>query len=138
MRHSRIGPVDGFTLVELMLAVAILVGVLAASAQALVSYYAAMQLQHQRNVATQECRSVLSQMRNVRDTSSPNSFPGIITDAWPDGAAVSGQSALPHEQLVVAYTDASGNPLEVVVTCTWQDRSGHPASVRISTRLTDV
>jgi len=138
MRQTWVKEADGFTLVELMLAMVIFVGVLGAAAQALVSYYAAMDLQHQRNVAAQECKAVLNQMRNVRDGAPAGGFPGIVTGEWPDGTAVPGPHPLPNEQLVVRYTNPASNPLEVVVTCTWRDRSGHPASVKMSTRLTDV
>lgn len=139
----------GFTLVELTVAVAIFTVVLGAAAQGLVSYYVIVDLQHQRDVAIQDAKAMLSQMRDVRNTAPDAAFPQVITDVWPDGTLLSGEGLaaalnrepvdnLRNQQISITYTDVGANPLEVMVRCTWQDRRGRTASTQISTRLTDV
>jgi len=126
----------GMTLVELTLAVAIFVMVLGATAQSLISYYVALDIQDQRVVATRHCVGVLNTIRDFRDN-SPGTFPTAITDRWPSGAEVGGVASLPQEAVVVTYTDPASNPLEVVVASTWKDLRGRQVTARVSTRLTD-
>ncbi len=133
--RSRRGQ-EGLTLLELTIAVALFAIVLGAAAQALISYHSALTLQRQRNEALLHCRSVINEMRNVRE-SNPNDFPNAILSRWPNGGVVAGFNTLPQEQITVAYTDVNANPLEVVVTCTWRDMRNRPASVSLSTMLTD-
>ncbi|HOJ34092.1 MAG TPA: prepilin-type N-terminal cleavage/methylation domain-containing protein [Candidatus Hydrogenedentes bacterium] len=126
----------GLTLLELTLAIALFAIVLAAAAQALISYHSALTLQRQRNEAVLHCRSVISEMRNVREN-NPGDFPNAILSRWPNGGVVAGFNTLPQEQIVVAYTDVNANPLEVIVTCSWVDLRGRPAIATVSTLLTD-
>ena len=126
----------GMTLVELMFAVAILLMVLGATAQSLISYYVALDLQNQRVVAIRHCTGVLSSIRAFRDANT-GPFPDAITEQWPDGTEVAGVAALHQEAVTVAYTDSNANPLEVVVTSAWLDLRGRPVSASISTRLTN-
>jgi type II secretory pathway pseudopilin PulG len=127
----------GVTLLELTVALAIFMLLMGAAAQALVSYYVALDLQNQRNIATQHCRTVLSDMRSVRDDNGHN-FPAAITETWPDEGAVAipGQ-ALTAETLTVTYEDPAANPLVVTATCSWLDKAGHRASVQVATVISD-
>ncbi len=127
---------DGFTLVELMVAMAIFSMVLGATAQALVSYYAALDTQDQRNTATRHCTTVLSQMREARAAAA--TFPGGITTLWPNTGVVAGVSSLPGEVVQVTYKSATADPLEVTVTSQFRDLRGRTLTVRVSTILTGV
>jgi prepilin-type N-terminal cleavage/methylation domain-containing protein len=135
--RGRIRNSAGFTLIELTVAIAIFAIVLGTAAQALVSYHATIHLQHQRNVATQNCKAILSQMRNVRNQAGAQ-FPNIITGTWADGQPVEGAGTMRGEQVVVTYTDVNANPLEVTVRSTFPDMRGRQVTTQISTRLTDV
>lgn len=126
----------GFTLLEVMLAGAVFLLVMGAAAQALVSYYVALDVQNQRNTAIQNCRAVLVDMRRVRDT-APADFPEAILDNWPDGQVVEGLRHLPGEVMSVDYADPTANPLDVTVTCQWNDLRGRGVRVSVSSLLTD-
>lgn len=128
---------EGFTLVELVMAMAIFTVVLGATAQALVSYYAALDTQNQRNTALRHCAAVISQMRDVRDRSTGN-FPAAITTQWPDGAVIDGAGTLPREIIDVDYVDPNANPIEVTVRSQWVDLRGRPMTVSVTTMLTGV
>lgn len=128
---------EGFTLVELVVAMAVFTMVLGATAQALVSYYAALDFQNQRNTAVRNCTAILSQMREVRDD-NPNDFPGAITDEWPDAGAIDGAGTLPQETIDVSYVNPNANPLEVTVRSQWVDLRGRPMTLSVTTMLTGV
>ena len=128
---------EGFTLVELVVAMTIFSVVLGATAQALVSYYAALDFQNQRNTAIRNCTAVISQMRQVRDD-NPGDFPDAITDAWPNNAAIDGAGTLPQETIDITYVDPNVNPVEVTVRSQWRDMRGRPMTIGITTMLTGV
>jgi type II secretory pathway pseudopilin PulG len=126
----------GMTLVELTLAVAIFVMVLGATAQSLISYYVALDIQDQRVVATRHCVGVLNTIRDFRGTTT-DPFPAAITDQWVDGSEVPGVASLPQENVIVTYTNPASNPLEVVVVSTWKDLRGRQITAQVSTVLTN-
>ena len=128
---------EGFTLVELVVAMSIFTVVLGATAQALISYYAALDFQNQRNTAIRNCTTVISQMREVRDDNVDN-FPDAITTEWPDGAMIDGAGTLPQETIDVDYVNPNANPIEVTVRSQWVDLRGRPMSVSVTTMLTGV
>lgn len=123
----------GFTLLELTIAMALFAVVLGATAQSLVTYHAALEMQNMRSVAAQNARSVLADMRSARDNGP---FPEVLLNGWPDGAVVEGASTLPGENIVVTYTDVTANPLEVTVVSTFPDMRGRPVRVQLGTALT--
>lgn len=127
----------GFTLLELVTAMAIFTIVLGATAQALVSYYSALDFQNQRNSALRHCTAVMSQMRDVRGK-NPGSFPGAVVARWPNGAAVAGAGSMRGEVVDVSYTNPNGDPLEVTVRSRWLDLRGRPAAMSVTTLLTGV
>ncbi len=126
----------GVTLLELTVAMALLAAILAGAAQALISYYEGMTMQKERVAATENCRAVLSAMRDTRDANQ-GSFPEAITSQFPDGGTVSGTTTLDNEQVTVDYIGTIGNPLEVRVTSQWPTLRNRPMSVSVSTVLTD-
>ena len=136
MWFKRLRANDGVTLLELTIAMAVFAVILGATAQALISYYVALDAQNQRHTALRNCTGVISNMRDVRDA-NPASFPSAITALWPDGAAVAGAGSLNQEQVTVDYVNPNANPLEITVSSQWADMRGRPMSVGVSTILTD-
>ena len=126
----------GLTLLELTIAVAIFVIILGTAAQALISFHFAQDMQQQRGAAAHNMRSVLSSMRNARDA-NPDSFPEAITTQWPDGVTLANEGTELGEAIMVAYTDATANPLEVTITSSWSDMRGRAMSLSLSTVLTN-
>ncbi|MBM3289648.1 MAG: prepilin-type N-terminal cleavage/methylation domain-containing protein [Candidatus Hydrogenedentes bacterium] len=128
---------QGFTLLELVTALAIFTIVLGATAQALISYYTALDFQDQRNTALRHCTAVISQMREVRDD-NPDDFPGAIVARWPDDGAVADVPTMRAEAVNVSYVNPNADPLEVTVRTQWVDLHGRPATFSVSTMLTGV
>lgn len=126
----------GFSLLELTIAMAVFAVVLGAAAQALVSYYVAMDTQEQRNTAIHICKGVLNDMRQARDA-DPDQFPDAITGMWPDDTLTPGPGLLRNETVQVNYVDTNANPLEITVTVSWEDLRGRPIQATMTTLLTD-
>lgn len=128
----------GLTLLEVTFAMASLAIVLAGAAQGLVTYHEHMDLQRQRTTALESCRTVISQMRTIRDANvNIVDFPDAITAVFPDNQAVAGVNALTNQQLMVNYTNVAANPLEVTLTCTWDDLRGRQVNFTMTTLMTD-
>ncbi len=136
MRYRRFRDEEGVTLLELTIAMALFVIVMGATAQSLISYYVALDMQNQRHTAVRDCASILSNMRDVR-TANPTNFPDAITTLWPDGVQVPNAGTLTQEVVTVDYVDPNTNPLEVTVTSTWVDMRGRPMTVSVSSILAD-
>ena len=134
----------GVTLLEMTIAVAIFAIAVGAAAQTLVSFYATMDMQNQRVVAINHCRSVLSNMRNLRDTfpnstANPNNFQNAILNAFPAEVETNGPAGLNNAKVTVSYEDAraAANPLSPTVTLRWRDLRGHTCTVALSSAITD-
>ncbi|MFA6240000.1 MAG: prepilin-type N-terminal cleavage/methylation domain-containing protein [Candidatus Hydrogenedentales bacterium] len=136
MRYRRFRDEEGVTLLELTIAMALFVIVMGATAQSLISYYVALDMQNQRHTAVRDCASILSNMRDVR-TANPTNFPDAVTALWPDGVQVPNAGTLTQEVVTVDYVDPNTNPLEVTVTSTWVDMRGRPMTVSVSSILAD-
>jgi prepilin-type N-terminal cleavage/methylation domain-containing protein len=132
----RLKDTQGVTLLELTIAMAVFTVVLGATAQALVSYYVALDTQNQRHTAVRNCTGIVSNMRDVRD-SNPDNFPGAIVALWPNGAEVEGAGSLSQESITVDYVNPIANPLEITIRSQWVDLRGRPVSLSVSTLMTD-
>ena len=144
MASKRPSSQEGVTLLELTIAMAIFAVTIGVTAQSLISFYATMDLQHQRNVAVQHCRALLSDMRSVRDAhpntnDEPTAFQTNMLEQFPDGMEMTGPSELSDSIAIIAYenSDTAANPLIPTVTVQWQDLSGREVSASISTAVTD-
>jgi len=135
-RHVNWKTTSGLTLLEVTFAMASLAIVLGGAAQGLVTYHEHMELQRQRTVAMENCRTVVSQIRTIRDANI-NDFPNAIFAIFADEAAVAGFTALTNQRVSVDYTDIAANPLEVTVTSTWSDLRGRPVAFNMTTLVTD-
>lgn len=136
MRRRRWSHCEGLTLLELTIAIALFAIVMGATAQALVTYYVHLHTQQQRSAAMAQCTSIISRMREFRDN-SPGQFPASVVQEWPDGTEIAADEILPSGVIEIDYRDTTANPLEVVVTCRWQDLRNRPVRVTMATVLTD-
>ena len=110
----------GFTLIELTMAMSVFMLVMGYTAEVLVSYFATLDLTHQRTEAMQNAVGVLNEMRAIRDE-NPDDFPSAILDRFPQDAAIFDTPAtlpaarltsLPGETLSVTYLDRTGQPMD--------------------------
>ncbi|MBX7258320.1 MAG: prepilin-type N-terminal cleavage/methylation domain-containing protein [Candidatus Hydrogenedentes bacterium] len=136
MRYRRFRDEEGVTLLELTIAIALFAIVMGATATSLVSYYVALDMQNQRHSAIKDCATILSNMRDVRNT-NPDDFPDAITAVWPDGTTIPNAGTLPQETITVDYVNPNANPLEVTITCTWVDMRGRQLTAALSSVLAD-
>ena len=151
LRVQRNGEV-GLTLVEIIIAVAIIAVVLAVSAQALGGFLVAMDAFKEQTIAIQSCRSVLGAIREQRPDLQDN-FPSELL-AWIDSQNEAGWERfrlladnfgrLENHTLSVSTTNMAGdfpgagdNPIVVYVTATWTGLHGRPMRTMVSTILTD-
>lgn len=147
---------QGFTLIEMTMAMAILVTVLAFMAQGLTSSYALMSLQTQRGAALNTCRAVVSNLRGLARSQPAGSlcpddeprFPCALV-AWAGGIPedigtfegltpsdrepYEGLFVLPGQTIEVRLTDAGGAP---AVTSAVLSNNTNPVYVRVVTRWT--
>ncbi|MBW7864812.1 MAG: prepilin-type N-terminal cleavage/methylation domain-containing protein [Candidatus Hydrogenedentes bacterium] len=147
---------QGFSLVEITVAMAILVTVLAFMAQGLASSYVILSLQTQRGTALNTCKSVISNLRELArrlpaGDQCPDDeprFPCVLV-AWADGLPADmeqfeklspsarepyeGLFVLPEQTIVVNLTDAGGAP---AVTSEVLSNNTNPVYVRVVTSWT--
>ncbi len=135
---------QGFTLLELTLAVAIFAVTIGVAARSLVGFYATMDMQRQRLIAVNHCRAVFSDMRSVgaanpNTSSAPTAFQSAILGMYPHETELSGPYELGTSTVMVEYASPqpTANPLEPTLTVSWNDIRGRALSVRLSTMLTD-
>ena len=127
---------QGFTLMEITIAIAIFAIVMGSAAQVLISFHVSMDIQRQRYEAIQNCQTVLNAMRDARDA-DPDNFPSTILEQWPDGITVEDAGTLPNEIVRVIYTNPATTPLEISAISSWSDMRGRTAQTSIATVLTD-
>lgn len=141
---------SGVTLMEVTLAVALFAVAIAMSAQALISFYAAIDVQEQRVEAMQAARSVLATVRQKRadfeeeddsyDWNGLLSWFGDKEEAnWSEFLrSTPGPNYLPNHDIDVTILNMDGeaatpgdNPIEVHVTSSWTDLRGRTVSVEV-------
>ncbi|HNV86069.1 MAG TPA: prepilin-type N-terminal cleavage/methylation domain-containing protein [Candidatus Omnitrophota bacterium] len=120
----------GFTLVEILIALAITVPVLFGIIVSILHMYRANEVSHEVITALQDAHAVIEQIRNVS-----RSGLSAVTAQFPNGGAVAGFNNLTNEQVVVTYPNATADPLAVTVTTTWTNRN-RAVSRALRTRVT--
>jgi prepilin-type N-terminal cleavage/methylation domain-containing protein len=125
----------GFTLIELLLAVGIVALTILVMIGANLVIQQNSSTTFQRSVAVQDAHQVIEQIRNIASNAG-GLFPNNVVNNFPNHANVAGFANLPNEAVRVDYTNAGSNPLEVVVTVTWQDSRGGNATVALKSLVT--
>jgi prepilin-type N-terminal cleavage/methylation domain-containing protein len=147
---------SGFTLLEITVAMAIFAVTLGSTAQGLAYAFGLVNLQNQRVTANNDCRAVISALRQVGldqpDTTAcpanANKFPCVLLDwrnSFPGNAAevaalsatarmpFAGMYTLRDETFTIDLTSASGQP---AVNGTGSSTSTNPVHVTVTVRWT--
>jgi len=142
----------GISLIEIILAVAILAGVIGVSAQSLMSFYVGIDIQEQKMEAVRTCQSVMDGLREKRVQYKDNFPDGLLTwvnqnnnTSWASYLADNSQHVqLANQALRVTCTNMEGeaagagdNPIIVEVTTTWDDRKGRESTASVMSILTN-
>ncbi len=152
MKTDRKWDARGLTLMEVTFALAIFAVVTAITAQALVTFYVAIDIQEQRIEAIRVCKDVAGAVRDQRGLLDPLEWPDNLVawvenkneEGWPEYQRLQdqGEEDLPGQAITVECTNRAGGAptagdtvLEVRVFCTWLDRSGRPLEAEIVTYL---
>lgn len=124
---------EGFTLIELMIAMAVIVLALVGYIGANSAIQRTGEAAFERSVAIQDANRVLEQMRSA---AALGEFPQSVLDAFPNGGTVAGFTSLSNQQVRVNYIDASADPLDATVTVTWRQNGLRDVSVTLRTLMT--
>jgi len=154
---KRLGSESGVTLVEITLALSIFAGIVAITAQSLLSFYVTLDIQEQRIEAIHSCRAVMGALREKRGDFKLEDwgydwegFIDWIEDENDEGwqayvKSGDGYEELNAQQLTVTCFDMDGNaavpgsnPIEVHVTTTWTDRKGRPMKAELVTAVSNM
>lgn len=147
MRQRKFKESTGVTLLELTFAMAIFAGAMGATAQALVSYYSALEVQGRRATAIEHCRTVIGALREVRNNASGEFVTDVVN--WvseqesPSGEGSSyGElfESMDDETVTTTLTALDGgapaDPMLVTVQSQFTDMYGRPVTLEVSTVLT--
>ena len=147
MKRKWFGDDKGVTLLELTFAMAVFAVALGATAQVLISYYVALDVQQRRATALEHCRSVLGALREIRDAATDDFVEDAL--AWIDTQEASGGeynyteifSGMEGEAVTTTCSElytggAPADPLLVVVTSAFEDALGRPVTVELESILT--
>ena len=126
MDPQRRSGAHGFTLVELMIAIAIFASALVSLVGAYIGFFILSETSRTREIATADAQSLLERMRNISPFTN-----GAVQAQFPGGTPVAGYANLSNEQVVVTYPNPAAVPLEVRVQVNW-DLRARPLSLQLS------
>jgi prepilin-type N-terminal cleavage/methylation domain-containing protein len=108
---------QGFTLVELLLAVMILAGAISGILMLMTSSMISSRQAWDTTVATSHGEHVLEEMQR-RET-----LDEILTNDWSQWAVEQRLNTLPEENIKVIFTDPGSDPLDIKVYVHWNNES---------------
>lgn len=143
----------GMSLMEVTMAVAIFAGVIAVTAQSLVSFYVSIDMQKQRIEAVNSCKAVLAVLREKRDETAadyPETFLGWVSaqesEGWTEFLKSDEEAGIRLREHTITVqclnldgqaAGAGDNPVRVHVISRWLDRRGRGMQAQLATVLTD-
>ncbi|MBI4550596.1 MAG: type II secretion system protein [Candidatus Omnitrophica bacterium] len=132
-------PCGGFTLLELVIAAALLSIAILATSFSILSITDMTELSREKIVAIQDANRVLEEMRNTVNTSAAL-LRSTDWTAWAAANVVNAKGAnditLNQESITAAFPNAAGNPVAVTLTVNWVHRQ-RPYAYQIMTSMTD-
>ena len=129
----------GVTFIELLVSGLILSLVIGGMLQAYQYHLQLSEIALETSVALGDASDILESIGGTPFSSVPVNFPHGVVDG-PAGNKYSGRIggyALVNETITVTYIDASADPLEIIVTVTWNGPRNRPLQVALSTMKTE-
>ncbi len=117
---------EGFTLIEVIVAMVVLTGASLVAFPTLVSFFDLSSAAREENVATHDVQSALEDLM-----ATPF---GRITSDYPDGQAIPKYTNLhlTNQQIVVSYADPDADPLVITLVVSWNDHRGRARQEQLS------
>ncbi len=125
---------QGFSLLEIMIALAVFAGAVVVMGQVFISTNQTMDAQEGRMTAAEECAMLLAMMRAARDDNLAT-FPKAIVEMWPDFTVIEDLASLTDSSITITYADAEAPLLEVMLTYAWTTPAGRRATYVTGTML---
>lgn len=122
----------GFTFVEVLFAAALLVIAILSMMTANTYVRQANEASAERLIAFLDAQNILEQMRTTASTIEPQNFPTNVVSRYQRFQFTN----LPAEQLTVTYADPTADPLDALLTVTWQSRGIRGASIQLRSLIT--
>jgi len=127
--------IKGFTLVESMLAVALLAGVIVTLWVIVVNCSYLISHARERTIVLNHARIVSEEIENASNMSLGHAR-GLNGDStWDAWAKTLFTRTLSNELVDVGFSDT--DPDHVTVTISWDDRRGHNSSIQLETKITN-
>ena len=125
----------GMTLLEIMVASVIFVTAVIGVASAIVTAANLISTSRYRDIAVADLRNMMEKIGTTPFDSITTRFPDDVVDGPSSNpySALLGGYTLTNEAITVSYEDASADPLEILVTVTWQDKRGRAYNASMST-----
>lgn len=120
------------TFIEVLIAMCIVVPVILILVSANVSLMRMADDAKETMIALQDANSAIEQIRNVSESGL-----STVTATYSNGSTISGYSNLTNELVTVIYPSASDDPLDIMVTVTWQNRWGRNRTKSLNTKVTE-
>jgi type II secretory pathway pseudopilin PulG len=134
VQRGRSGPRSGFTLLEILIAIVVLIVAVTAAFATQLSSLNLLHTARETNTAMADLENAME--RALALTTDQIPVPGSAFQAGQPIAAFEGLH-LDNERIVATYPGyAAGtvpDPLEIVFTMTWDDWMGRPRTMRLST-----
>ncbi|OGW76582.1 MAG: hypothetical protein A3J52_02795 [Omnitrophica bacterium RIFCSPHIGHO2_02_FULL_49_9] len=133
LRAKRWSSRDGFSLIEAVIAIAVVAFSIFAILAANTRLQQRAQAVFERSIALQDANQALEQMRNTADSGT---FPNNVVSAFPNNSAVPGFANIASEQVTVSYANVTSDPLDVTVTVGWLENGVRQVSATLRTLMT--
>ena len=137
MYKKRAQREEGFTLIEIMITMAVVVLALLGLLSANTMMQRTSGTVFERAVASQHASQVVERMRDLATGSLAS-----VTAAFPNGGNVNAATytsdateRLSNEAVVVSYADPAANPLDATVTVSWNAQGVRAVSTNIRTLI---
>lgn len=130
---NRANGKKGFTLIEVMMAAAIVAIGTVALLSAFLSGMILIESSRNKAVAAADARTVLEEMRRI----SRSGLAWVTATNWTTWARSNGLTTLPQEQITVQYRNPLYDLLEVGLTVSWVEHNNRGRSVILNNYLTE-
>ncbi len=119
----------GFTLLELICAVAILITALVGLLSSYAGCFNLVQSSTNTSIAVNEAQRIMEEMRRRNLTD-------IVNEKWQDWVEDEGCNCLNKEKIIVGYLDKTADPLQISVKVSWKEKK-RTRNVELVTLLTE-